>query len=65
MNFKEYAQDFLNRFNENVDNTFAQDQFDDIFKSWAKTQNDVPWDTFELWKELIIGNIKQILKNYD
>lgn len=65
MNFKEYAQDFLNWFNENVDNTFAQDQFDDIFKSWAKTQNDVPWDTFELWKELIIGNIKQILKNYD
>lgn len=65
MNLKEYAQNFLDWFNENVDNTFTQDQFDDVFKKWAKTQNDVPWDTFELWKELIIGNLNQILKDYD
>lgn len=65
MNLKEYAKDFLDWFNENVDNTFTQDQFDDVFKNWAKTKNDVPWDTFELWKELIIGNLNQILKDYD
>lgn len=65
MNLKEYAQDFLDWFNENVDNTFTQDQFDDVFKNWAKTKNDIYWDTFELWKELIIGNLKQILKIYD
>lgn len=65
MNLKEYAQDFLDWFNENVDDTFTQDQFDDVFKNWAKTKNDIPWDKFELWKELIIGNLKQILKNYD
>lgn len=62
MNLKEYAQDFLNWFDKNVDNTFTQDQFDDVFNKWAKTQNDVPWDMFELWKELIIGNLKQLLK---
>lgn len=65
MNLKEYAQDFLDWFNENVDNTFTQDQFDEVFKKWAETKNDIPWDTFELWKELIIQNIKQILKDYD
>ena len=62
MSLKEYAQDFLNWFDKNVDDTFTQDQFDDVFDKWAKTQNDVPWDTFELWKELIIGNLKQLLK---
>ena len=40
-------------------------EFDKVFKKWAETKNDIPWDTFELWKELVIQNIKQILKDYD
>lgn len=38
MNLKEYAQDFLDWFNENIDNTFKQDQFDEVFKKWAKNK---------------------------
>lgn len=36
-----------------------------FLRNGLKTKNNIPWDKFELWKELIIGNLKQILKNYD